>query len=622
MIHLPRAARSLLPALIAAAAVAAVAAPAASAASYPVVILNDQTGVLTYTGNNDNEFVTFSKVPSASTPGSYDLKIKIRTKQAVGASANCDSAGAYPDWVVTCPASKVKQIKFFGNDGGMSFDNQTAIPSEAHGGPFGDTFHGGGGSDRFYGVSGNDTMLGNGGNDILDGGAGFDQMSGGGGTDIASWEDATGPVIATLDGAANDGMQGESENVPSDVEGVQGGGYADKLTGNAGANQLRGGAGTDDLDGKDGADLLNGQAGNDTLRHGPGADSLYGGTETDTLSYAGVGGRVTVFQDFAANDGTSGEGDNVNQVENITGSAYDDELQGTDGNDLIDGGKGFDRITPKYGSDKVLGGDDADLISGGPGLGVCGGFCLADNDVVDGGAGNDTIDYSARSDALMIVLDGVTTSGGTGESDKLTSIENATGGSGSDVIMGTSVANSLTGGAGTDWLEGRAGSDSLAGDAGRDTLLGGADNDYLSGGADDDSLRAFGGTDTLSGGDGRDAVSYADAPSKVVATIGGTGGPSGEADKIEADVEDLEGSNFDDWLIGSDAANTLTGHQGKDVIVGKGGLDVLKGDEGADALNSDGDGLQDHTICGADGDQAKADKVDLVDADCEIVNRV
>jgi Ca2+-binding RTX toxin-like protein len=222
----------------------------------------------------------------------------------------------------------------------------------------------------------------------------------------------------------------------------------------------------------------------------------------------------------------------------------------------------------------------------------------------------------------MIVLDGTTKSGGAGESDTLTSIEDANGGSGADVIFGTGVANSLHGGSGTDWIEGRAGNDSLGGDSGRDTLFGGADNDYLSGGADDDSLRATGGSDTLSGGDGRDAVSYADAPSKVVATIGGTGGPSGETDKIEADVEDLEGSNFDDWLIGSDAGNTLTGRQGNDLLIGKGGLDVLKGDEGADALNSDGDGLQDHTVCGADGDQAKADKVDLVDADCEIVSRI
>jgi hypothetical protein len=53
-----------------------------------------------------------------------------------------------------------------------------------------------------------------------------------------------------------------------------------------------------------------------------------------------------------------------------------------------------------------------------------------------------------------------------------------------------------------------------------------------------------------------------------------------------------------------------------------GSLDVLKGDEGADQLLSDGDGLQDHTSCGADGDTAKVDKIDLVDADCETINRI
>ena len=38
--------------------------------------------------------------------------------------------------------------------------------------------------------------------------------------------------------------------------------------------------------------------------------------------------------------------------------------------------------------------------------------------------------------SAIFVLDGVTTSGGTGESDKLTSIENATGGNGADTITG------------------------------------------------------------------------------------------------------------------------------------------------------------------------------------------
>jgi Ca2+-binding RTX toxin-like protein len=337
MIHLPRAARTLLPALAAAAAIAAVTAPAASAADYPVLILNEQTGVLTYTADNHADFVTVTKEPSTTTPGAYDIKVFSDTSNGVGFSSNCDELGKPLEWVIRCPAAKVKSLAFAGGTNNDMWKNQTGLTSTAHGGGGNDRLYGGGATDTFYGDAGDDDMLGNGGNDTLDGGAGFDEFSGGGGVDTASWQDATGPVALRMDGAANDGVSGENESLPSDIENLQGGPYGDILQGNEFANQLRGGNGDDKLDGRNGDDLLNGQAGNDTLQNGQGADSLFGGTETDTLSYGGDPDRVTVLQDFVANDGMAGEHDNVNQVENIGGTEFSDELQGTDGNDTING---------------------------------------------------------------------------------------------------------------------------------------------------------------------------------------------------------------------------------------------------------------------------------------------
>ena len=52
-------------------------------------------------------------------------------------------------------------------------------------------------------------------------------------------------------------------------------------------------------------------------------------------------------------------------------------------------------------------------------------------------------------------------------------IENATGGSGNDTLIGNSVGNTLNGGAGNDSLSGGSGNDTLNGGAGNDTLDGG-----------------------------------------------------------------------------------------------------------------------------------------------------
>ncbi|HEY1131479.1 MAG TPA: calcium-binding protein, partial [Roseateles sp.] len=63
-----------------------------------------------------------------------------------------------------------------------------------------------------------------------------------------------------------------------------------------------------------------------------------------------------------------------------------------------------------------------------------------------------------------------------------TVIENATGGTGNDTLIGNDAANLLLGGAGSDSLSGGLGDDTLAGGEGDDTLAGGAGSDLLQGG--------------------------------------------------------------------------------------------------------------------------------------------
>ena len=86
--------------------------------------------------------------------------------------------------------------------------------------------------------------------------------------------------------------------------------------------------------------------------------------------------------------------------------------------------------------------------------------------------GNDTLDYSASSATQLINLNPETFSNVNGNVGNLSIgrgvvIENATGGSGSDTIIGNSADNVLKGGLGSDTLTGGAGSDTF-----RDTVAG------------------------------------------------------------------------------------------------------------------------------------------------------
>ena len=627
MTHLPRSILRLLPALAAAAAIAAVSTPAASAETRTFVWLNEQTGVLSIIGTDDHsDEVYVDQIASPSSPGGSAIEVHVKSQAWADFSTNCTEGGAAGDWFVYCPAVKVKKLTFDGKGLDDSFYNTTSLPSEAHGGPGQDWFVGGSGNDVLYGDGADDHLEGNGGDDIIDGGAGVDVSTGGAGTDIASWADATGPVTASLDNLDNDGPAGESEHIPTDFEGLQGGPYNDKLTGSAGPDHLLGGEGNDDLDGLGGDDIIEGQGGSDTLHPGPGTDKLFGGTGTDTLSYANSPGPVYVYQDGQANDGMLGEHDNVLSIEDLTGSAYGDDLEGTTGNDTIDGGAGNDKIMAKFGDDTVYGGDGSDHIGGGPGAPTdCGNLpCTQfDTDAFFGGAGDDTIDYSDRSDKVTIALDASSKSGGFMENDTLSSFEDAVGGGGDDTIYGNAYSNSLIGNGGGNSISGGGGNDYVSGGAGLDSLSGGGGDDWIDGGADNDTLDAAGGNDTLYGGSGRDRVTYYWATAGVTAHIGtGTSGQAGESDKIEPDVEDLQGSVYGDHLYGSAGANLLDGLGGPDTLVGNGGPDTLEGGDGADTLSTNGDGVQDHSSCGAGGDKATIDKIDVADSDCETVAKI
>ena len=143
---------------------------------------------------------------------------------------------------------------------------------------------------------------------------------------------------------------------------------------------------------------------------------------------------------------------------------------------------------------------------------------------INGGSGTDALDFSARTDDVAIGLDGTT------PNLAVTSVENATGGSGNDALAGDAAANRLSGGGGNDTINGGAGDDDLSGGAGNNTLRGGSGDDTLTAGPDGDVLVGGAGADTLVGGASLDDIVAVDGVKDTI-----TCGPN----KTDAVVADL-----------------------------------------------------------------------------------
>ena len=160
--------------------------------------------------------------------------------------------------------------------GGGELDNVRSDIEVLRGGADNDTLRGSAVGDHIIGGAGRDAINGLDGSDLLDGGPGADVLAGGTGPDMVTYAARSAPVVADIDGAADDGEQGERDNIALDVEDINGGRGPDTLIGSASANRLFGQRGDDRLIGLDDDDLLAGGHGADTLLGGRGNDGLDG----------------------------------------------------------------------------------------------------------------------------------------------------------------------------------------------------------------------------------------------------------------------------------------------------------------------------------------------------------
>ena len=256
--------------------------------------------------------------------------------------------------------------------------------------------------------------------------------------------------------------------------------------------------------------------------------------------------QVTQFLAFTLEGdiGLVTETDTLVDIENLSGSVFDDSLRGNgeantlfgnEGNDSLKGANGADSLEGDSGDDHLLGGGGDDTLLGGIG-----------NDSLKGSAGNDLVEGNDGEDILR-------------------------GNAGNDTLLGGAGLDSLIGGASNDLLEGEGDHDTLRGSTGNDTLLGGDGLDTLIGGFGDDSLDGGSGADNLRGNIGNDTLNGGADNDQLV---GGSG------DDL------LHGGAETDVLLGGGGADTLYGGADADLLIGGGGADffVLAAGQGPDTI--------------------------------------
>jgi Ca2+-binding RTX toxin-like protein len=534
-----------------------------------------------------------------------------------------------PDTIVASP--RVATVEGGGGDDTI-LAAAAACPAGCHLGVGSQTFEGGEGDDVVFGERGNDILLGGPGNDQLFGGIGDDLLRGGPGNDR-----------------------------------LAGGFGFDSIDGDEGDDYVRGDSTIDRI--------FDTGGGADTLSYSTGITPGFGGTVPVSGFPAPGGERGLRLQLAAGGEngenGVASNGGGVDEVEvgafeTIVGTAFSDYVVGTSAGERIYGGGGADALVGGGGSDTLVGGADGDNVDAGgisprdtgkvsvgfmtpPGatpyaqLYLVGGsgsddvtatysptaviFTLAagafDQSASD--AGGCTIEAAAKAVcALAAPLDSLLLAG-MGGNDAIeagnfptTTAVVAIGGEGGDEVSGGGETEDILvdgPGSGTDTLNALGGDDALTHNGGADQLLGGDGNDlFLSNSVCDG--------EHVIGGPGRDNASWARFKEGVEANLGsGAAGRPGSGEvpacgggaplDAIAEVEDLEGSSFEDALYGDGGPNQLFGRPGADAYFAGAGEDSILANSG------DADKVID---CGADQDSAVIDRPEFGDprpVECE-----
>jgi Ca2+-binding RTX toxin-like protein len=264
---------------------------------------------------------------------------------------------------------------------------------------------------------------------------------------------------------------------------------------------------------------------------GTGWSCIWDAGGTDTISNAGSFIDSSIILEAAPLVGEYGGG-------------FVSKNTGIIGGFTIANGVVIENVIGGAGVDFVVGNNANNQLQGGNG-----------NDILDGGTGLDTSDYSDKTTAVSVILNGssdVSVYVNGSIEDTIKNIENITGGSGADLLVGDALANTLLGNSGNDTLKGALGKD------------------------------------ILDGGIGVDTADYSDKTTAVKVTLNGSSNVSvyvnGSIEDTIKNIENITGGSGADLLVGDALANTLLGNSGNDTLKGGLGKDVFYGGLGADSF--------------------------------------
>ena len=189
---------------------------------------------------------------------------------------------------------------------------------------------------------GKDTINALGGNDFINGGADADTIFGGTGNDTYV-VDHSGDIVNETGGNGLDTVQSSITFSLSDAVHAIGAVENLTLTGTSAIN------GT----GNALANVITGNSGNNIIAGLGGADHLDGGGGTDTATYAASPAGVNVSLMTGVGSGGDADGDTLFNFENLTGSGFNDTLEGNSGNNVLVGGAGIDTISYEHATSGV-----------------------------------------------------------------------------------------------------------------------------------------------------------------------------------------------------------------------------------------------------------------------------
>jgi len=171
--------------------------------------------------------------------------------------------------------------------------------------------------------------------------------------------------------------------------------------------------------------------------------------------------------------------------------------------------------------------------------------------------------------------------------------------SGNDILLGFDGNDTLHGGSGNDILNGGDGNDVHYGADGNDIIQGSFGNDLILGGNGNDIIGGMSGSDAMDGGAGYDTARYIWSIFGVTVNLlaGTASGHQAHGDRL-INIENVEGSNHADTLIGDHGSNILTGLAGNDTLTGNNGRDifVFADDFGQDTITDMGVNVDDIMI--------------------------